>query len=722
MSDHALPRRAIEPVLFTAATLLAPGAAVADNAGDDSETRTLTPLLIESAPDEVGYRSTRTTGALGIPADTRDVPQSVGIVTREAIEDTGSTRVYEALDFISGTSKQNDFGGVWDNVAIRGFEGNVNRGPVFLRDGVRANRGFSSRQDSASVERLEVLKGPASALFGRGDPGGTVNIITKRPEFTPRREVSAAVNSENAYRGTLDVTGPFTDALAYRLNAAVERGDTFRDRVDEQRYVLAPALTWRISPATRLDYDGELSRQDRPFDRGIPAIDGSFGRVPISNFYGEPNDGTITTDNLANRVRLNHELDADWSTQFTLSHQYSSLEGFSSEHFFPDGDQLPRQRRFRDYESHDLVAVAELRGWLTTGRIDHQLLAGVEVSRFEQDYLMQRSDVGEDPNVIDIDNPQYGQEPPDFDPSQRQDRETTEDTRALYVQNQMHLTPAFRVLIGGRLDQFEQRVHFADGHLGGPENTRLSQSQTAFSPRAGITWDIHDTTTLYVSAARSFDPNTRVGDDPDGNNRSLDAQTSDALELGTKSLFLNGRLGVDTAVFRILKENVPRTAPAVSEVSQVTSGEVESRGFELDINMSLTRQWRASLSYTFTDAKDLADGEDIRSDVRVRNVPRHKASLLTRYDWTFADAQQAGLSGGIVYVGARPGAQNNEDFELPSYTTTRLRGVYRPVPELELSLNIENLFDEEYYRSSFFEAWAAPGTPRTVTARASYQF
>ncbi|SEO73390.1 TonB-dependent siderophore receptor [Aquisalimonas asiatica] len=722
MQDSPVSDLAVVSVLFASLALGVGSFAYADDDAEGSEPTRLTPLLIDAAPDTAGYRSMQTTGALGMPADTRDVPQSVGVVTRETIEDTGSNRVYDALNFIPGTSEQNDFGGIWDSVAIRGFEGDENRGPVFLRDGVRANRGFSSRQDSASVERLEVLKGPASALFGRGDPGGAVNIITKRPEFEPRREVTASVNSEMARRGSLDVTGPFTDNVAYRLNAVVERGDTFRDRVDEERYVLAPALTWRISPKTQLDYDGEFSRQDRPFDRGIPAIDGSFGTVPVSNFYGEPDDGTTTTDNVANRLRLNHDLNADWSTQFTLSHQYSSLDGFSTEQFSPEGDQLPRQRRFRDFESNDLVGVAELRGWLTTGAIQHQILAGVEASRFEQDYLMQRSNVDDDPNYIDIHNPQYGQTPPEFDPGQRDDRETTENTQALYLQNQMHLTPEFRLLLGGRLDHFEQRVRFDESHLGGSDNTRLSQTQTAFSPRAGVTWDVHDTTTVFASAARSFDPNSRVTEDPDGASETLDPQTSTAFEVGTKSLFLDGRLGLDLSVFRIRKENVPSTAPEESEVTHVSAGEVESRGFEVDVNMTITEQWRASISYAYTDARDLADGEDIQSDVRVRNVPRHKGSLLTRYDWTFADDQSLSLVGGLVYVGARPGARNDEDFELPSYTTTRLRGTYRPMPNLDLTLNVENLFDEEYYRSSFFDAWVTPGAPRTVTVQASYRF
>jgi len=164
------------------------------------------------------------------------------------------------------------------------------------------------------------------------------------------------------------------------------------------------------------------------------------------------------------------------------------------------------------------------------------------------------------------------------------------------------------------------------------------------------------------------------------------------------------------------------TADPVDRAFSVAAGEVESRGFELDINGLITDRWRVSLGYSYIDAKILADGVSFTKNTALLNVPRNNFSFLTNYEFLRQGGQVAGLGGGIVYVDSRPGNQTDPSFELPSYTTVQLRAYYQPLPGLEASMQVHNLFEERYYRSSYFQYWVAPGAPRTVTAQLKYNF
>lgn len=672
------------------------------------------------------YQATEITGALGMPADPMDVPLAVTTITPQALEDIGARRMDDALDFVSGVARQNEFGGLWDNYSIRGFSGDINRGPVFLRDGVRANRGYTGKQDAANLERVEVLKGPSSALVGRTDPGGTVNIVTKRPKFQPEAKVSFSASDEQPYRALLDVTGPLHDGVAGRLNLALEDGDSFRDVVEEKRYLIAPALTWEIGPTTRFHYDGEFVRQERLLDRGVVAIGGDPKVLSVTRFLGEPDDGPIKLETIANRFRLQQDLGTDWSAQLTLAHIHSTMKGYSSEAFgasveaqqaagVPAG-MLARERRHRDYESDDIVGVAELRGRLNLAAMRHDLLFGAEVSDYSQDFDMRRSRPysgnPEDLYLIDIYNPVYGTTPPAFVEGRRIYRKDTEETLAFYAQDMIHLLPRLRLLVGGRFDHFRQS---AENRLSG---AKVRQTDKAVNPRFGLSFDlVPDSLTLYANTARSFDPNSGM----DRQGRAFDPERATSYEFGAKSLFFDGRLAVNLALFHIEKKNV-LTADPVDSAYSITAGKVTSRGVEVDVQASLTERWRASLSYSYIDAEIQADGVTFQEDARLLNVPEHSASLLTHYEMPLPRGGALGLGGGLVYVGKRVGNQQNPDFKLPAYTTVQTRLYYRPVHNLTLSLQVLNLFNERYYRSSYWENWVAPGAPRTIVGQVEYHF
>lgn len=196
----------------------------------------------------------------------------------------------------------------------RRFAGDGNwAGTDYLLNGFSWNRGNSVPRDTATLERMEVLKGPASALYGRGDPGGIISYTTKQPQFKSANTVSVSAGSYGATRETLDSTGPLSDTLAYRLNLMHEDNGSFRDTVSSKRYLVAPGFTWKAGPDTVVHYEMEAARQSAPLDRGVVAVNNQLGAIPASRFLGEPRDGDYEVRNLGHQLTVDHHIDADWS-------------------------------------------------------------------------------------------------------------------------------------------------------------------------------------------------------------------------------------------------------------------------------------------------------------------------------------------------------------------------------------------------------------------------
>ena len=237
------------------------------------------------------YRSLSATGATKTDALLMDLPQSVRVLTGDLLRDAGVTNLAGALDLASGIAKQSPLGGLWDSYAMRGFTGDPNFGSDYMVNGFSSSRGYNGMRDAANTQNVEVLKGPASALYGRGEPGGTVNITTKKPKFVPDYSADFSLGSFNMKRAAVDLTGPLSDNVAYRLNAAHEKGDSFRDTLTVERSLFSPSFIWMLGEHTTVSYEIEAVRQRTPFDRGVVAVNGRLGAVPVSRFLGEPADG-----------------------------------------------------------------------------------------------------------------------------------------------------------------------------------------------------------------------------------------------------------------------------------------------------------------------------------------------------------------------------------------------------------------------------------------------
>ena len=648
----------------------------------------------------------------------RELPQSVRIVTRQAIDDLGATKLDDVLDYVGGVSRQNNFGGLWDNISIRGLPGNENTGMATLFNGFSSNRGFNAPRDLAAVERIEFLKGPAAALYGSSEPGGTLNIVSKRPLWTAANSVEGYVGSYGLKRGAFDSTGPVGDRFAYRLNVAVEDRDSFRDNVKARREVIAPAFTWKLGRDTVLEYSGEYLRHATPLDRGVVAVDNRLGAVSRRTFLGEPADGDVTVTNQTHQLILSHEWTPAWRSRIGMSYRETSIEGFSTEAtaLRANGD-LTRQRRYRDFASDDVALQAELQGIVKTGPVEHELLFGIESFRFDMDTRMLRANpTAAAPYAIDIYNPVYGQAQPT--PLANTDTREKQRNTAFYVQDAIKLSPQWRLIAGLRTDSYDQSLrNRRTGAL-------AEQAPSSTSPRIGLSWLPDAQWTVYANVGRSFRPN--VGSDVAA--QGFTPETGKALELGAKWESIDRRMGATAALFDIRKRNVLTADPTNAGFS-VAAGEIRSRGMEFDLAGQVTTNWRVNASLVFNDVEITRDNT-LETGGRLLNVPKVNGSMLAMYENALAGGQRYGVGGGVTHVGQRLGQARTQAeaiagtpaFDLPAYTTAKLVGYWRINPMLRLTLDIDNVFDRTYYTSSYSRVWVTPGTARSVTVGLQARF
>jgi len=673
------------------------------------------------------YRTLSATGAMKTDTPVRDMAQSVRVLSADILEDAGITKLADALDLGSGISKQSNLGGLWDSYAMRGFTGDPNFGSDYMVNGFNYSRGYNGVRDSANTASVEVLKGPASALYGRGEPGGTVNITTKKPLFVPEYTLGLSGGSYGTFRQTADLSGPISSEIAYRLNAAHEKGDSYRDHVSSERTMVTPSFLWMLGEDTTVSYELEYSKQEATFDRGVVAINGQLGVVPRSRFLGEPNDGPHVIKTTGNQLFVQHYFNDDWSIQTGVSYRESSIKGISTEvstlgngyAFLRDGVRsVVRQRRTRDNSGIDLSGRFEVLGKVRDAGVQHNLLFGVDGYKFTDDRLQYR--VRRDPLYdIDLYNPVYGKAPPAFGATPLTASREEQRSKSVYAQDQIDLSPKWKLLLGVRYDKYDQSV--LDHNTG----NLVEQSLSATSPRAGLVYQPSKTVSLYATASKSFRPNSGISYEL----QPFPAETGKSGEVGAKYDSADGKISSTLAIYNISKNNVLTPDPRDPNNRSIAAGEVQSKGVEFDLGGEVAAGLRLSAAYAFTDAKVTQDNAAATGvslvGRQLPNVPRHSANLLLVQSFKLGgNAATAGA--GLNYVGEREGSVapvNAVDlFKLPAYTTVKLIGSYSFGKAWKLSLDVDNVFDKTFYTSSYAQWWVFPGNGRKVTLAGQYKF
>lgn len=661
--------------------------------------------VVEIVGTRQPYRSLSATGATKTETDLKDLPQSARVLTADMLRDAGVSRFADALDMGSGISRQSNFGGVWDSYAVRGFTGDPNYGSDFLVNGFSSSRGYNGLRDSANISSIEILKGPAAALYGRGEPGGIINIATKKPLFQPSYTFEQSFATHHTYRTAADLTGPLSDTVAYRLNAAYEQGDSYRDGLSSKRRMASPSVIWRLSDQTTLSYELEAFEQQAYFDRGVVAVNGVLGLIPNSRFLGETADGPMTVRSTGHQLFVQHDFNDGWSLQGGLSYRSSSMKGYSTEasSLQADGRTLWRQRRYRDFSAQDLSGRLEVLGKLGA----HHVLAGVDGYRFIDDRLqLRKSPNAAAPYAIDIYTPVYGGAQPTVLGPSIDTREQQWQT-AFYAQDQIDIGAQWKALIGVRRDAYRQTI--TNYNRNGLQN---HQALETTSPRAGIVYQPNRQISLYASAGKSFRPNSGIGI----NNESFPAESSRAYEAGVK---YDAAISSTLALYSIRKKNVLTLNPLDTNYS-LAAGEVGSKGVELDVAGEIARKLQLSFSYAYTDAKVLRDNV-LSVGSALANVPKQSANLMLVQEFALG-GKRASFGGGFNHVGERNGdVAVSSKFKLPAYTTAKLVFSYSPTSKLRLSLDVDNLFNKVYYPSSYQQTWVAPGEDRRVTLKLQYK-
>ncbi|MCL9657283.1 TonB-dependent siderophore receptor [Pseudomonas protegens] len=655
-----------------------------------------------------GYRATRSASATRTDTSIHETPQSISVVAKDAVEDLGATRLQDALDYAGGVGRANNFGGQGlTTFTVRGFTTGE-----FYRNGFPINRGYPNMPDANTIERLEVLRGPATMLYGRGDPGGTFNVVSKQP--LPERTVTlgSQLNDQGMRRGTLDASGPLDEdgRLAYRLNVVGEGGDTFRDHVDTERYGIAPVLTWQVSDATRLMFEGDFMRNNAPLDRGMTRYAKQIGSASRDSFFGEKDVGKLHNDNNMAQLRFEHLLNDDWTLGGGVQWLDGSLKGNAVEAngIAADGRTLGRNFNYRKLEWTDRDAQLNLTGHFDTAGLQHTLLTGIEYEDYDYQSIIQRSSGAVGAYPIDLFDPLYGQPRPALTRTPTHDQENLK-TYATFVQDQVALTDKLKVLAGARFERFE---HDYETYVPGGKSWQASDN--AVTPRIGVSYDLTETLALYADTARSFKPNTgasRLGG-------GFAPEKGKSYEMGLKWEALDQQLSVDAAIYQIEKRNVLTTDPVDSTFS-VAAGEVRSRGFDVNVAGNLTPEWRVIGGYAYVDAEVTKDNV-LRSGTRLLNIPKNSFSLLNMYEFQDGMLKGLGLGSGLKYVDERAGQTANTGFSMGSYTVVDLLGFYKVNDKVRLNLDLKNLFDRDYEEGAFGNVYAYPGAPRTLQVGIAY--
>ena len=649
-----------------------------------------------------------------------NVPQSIQAIPDEVLDEQGVTNLGDAIRNSAGVTT----GRVASDApsitpVIRGFESKNT-----LRNGLRDTT-LGTLSEITNVERIEVLKGPASVLFGQGDLGGTVNLITKVPLNEPSYKFDFQAGQFGLYRPSIDITGPLgnrSDSPAYRLTSSYQWSDSFRDFEERRTFFVSPVLklinsdkTQLIAELEHLTYNTTGSAPELPALGTV--IDNSEGEVDSSANLGEPS----LSENESRATRWGYRFKHDFSDnlKFTNELLISNVDVPRSDFVLPttlggDNRTLNRILVENPNELSSLNLNTSLAGKFATGNIKHELLFGVEVSR---DTFEDRLDInGLAP--IDIFNPEYSEQV--FNElGTFEDTKTETNSIGFYLQDQISLSDQWIVVLGGRFDIADQT--YEDRRA---PNNSFERTDEAFSPRAGIVYKPAENISFYGSYTRSFKPvigqevfldpvtSERIEGDP------FEPEIGTQYEIGVKADLLDNKLSTTLALFHLERTNVIEES-ARGQVGSEQTGKQRSQGVEVSVAGEITPEWNIIASYAYTDA--IISEDDVLPEGNfLRNVPEHAASLWTTYQIKSGNLRGWGLGLGLYYVGERQGDLNNS-FTLPSYLRTDASLFYRR-SNLSASLNFQNLFDVNYYQGARNDLRVIPGAPFTVFGKVSVEF
>ena len=704
----------------------------------------------QSYKNSISFVGTKTATAL------KDVPQSIAYVTKELILDQGAITVNDVVRNMSGVNPYS----FYNDFSIRGFRATGNRNSGNLVNGMRTQTSLWRQSSLANIERVEVIKGPASALFGNAAPGGVINRVTKKPLDGARQSVTLTTGSFGTTRAYTDLTGPLNDkkTLLYRLNLGYENTDGFRYLQGLTSYIVAPSFTYRMSEQTQLNIDMTYVNHQGKLDRGVAVFgDGGLFSRPISSTLSAAND--YLRENSVNlSFALSHRLAPGLlfnSTYLFSSYDEDLLEHSQDNAFVKkaDGKDNPslvlmrvtqRQRHFRNNNFNNYLT------WdVTTGAMKHKLLVGydhfntqlapgssyIEAGGYllrnggtaktfnvkkSSDYLL---DENKNPrtNVPAFDlNSSVGNRYQDISKyiyESKDVKPSDQYTNGVYLQEQL-TWHKFQMLLGARMEWFTDVTQNKNG-------SESKTHQHAFTPRVGLVYSVVPSTNVYATWIRGFEPQSVAVQSNPGSGGPFDPVESELWEIGAKGEYLNKRLSVTTALFSLRQKNTLYNAGVSGQPDlMVPIGEELSRGVEFDVSGRILPYWSIMANYAFNVA-EISKAPEGTKDLNLQRpgTPRHSANLWTKFIVPTGMLRNLGIGVGLNGVSERKGQVGRREnvVAYPGYALLNL-ALYYKVQEVQIQVNLNNALNKQYYISGYDRLRSFPGAPRNINLTINYRF
>ena len=678
---------------------------------------------ITSVMDQtMSYQPPPTSSVMRSSALLQEIPQTVNVIPAQVIRDQAPRNLDDALANVSGITQGNTLGSTQDSVMTRGF--GDNRNGSIMRDGMPVIQG---RGLNATVDRVEVLKGPASLLYGIQDPGGVVNMVSKKPELEQYNALtlrgSTYGDGKNGSGGGLDSTGALGESgLAYRMVLDHEDEDYWRNFGTHRETLVAPSLAW-FGESTKLLFAYEHREFLTPFDRGtlIDPRDNHPLDISRNRRLDEPFNNMEGRSDLYH-FEADHELNDNWKAHFGYSwnrETYDASQVRVTAINTAKGTLTRSMDGTQNAISTDRFTTASLEGKVNVLGMQHDLVFGVDDEYrkiYREDLIRQKS-----LTTFSYLNPVYGREVAGTTVSPADSAQTDRlRSDSLFLQDSIHLTDQWILVAGGRFQEYDQYAG-----KGVPFKANTDSNGQKWVPRAGLVYRYTDALSFYGSYTESFKPNSTIAP-LSGSSTVLDGsvapEEAKSWEVGAK-LDIPGRVTGNVALFDIKKRNVLVANSEGPVTIYSAAGEVRSRGLEVDLTGQLSDRWSMIGSYAYTDA-EVTEDPDYKGK-KLQNVARNTGSLSAVYDLgTIVGGDQLRVGAGARYVGERAGNAVN-DFDLPSYTVADAFATYDTKVEgqkVKFQLNVKNLFDRTYYTSAASRFFVSMGDARQISLSSTLEF
>ena len=648
-----------------------------------------------------------------------DVPQSISTITKELIKDKMDFTLKDAADEVAGV---NNYSG-YDDYSIRGFKAENAK----MINGLRGYNTTYTSTMLVNVERIEVIKGPAAVLYGNCDPGGTINLVTKKPLAQQQGEVDVAAGTWNHYRMQGDITGSLNrnKTLLYRMNAGYDNTNSFRDQYFAKSYEIAPSLSYIPNEKIQVNVDFSLSHINTILDRGQPGFlnDASLTSTPINFIATQPGDYLHEKDYASNILfsyKINNHFSFNSGYLNYITQQNTAEHGVHS-YITPDSVNL----YFTQWNYHTVTNTLTnyFRYRFATGKINHELLAGYDYIRSRVDldqHYFEDDAFGEDKGIVgtfSLKNPEYLTRPAsdyklsDYESDATDVEASIYKTQGFYVQEQLEWKK-WRLLLGLRQEIYE---------AGGDEDADSSDEDEAnvLMPRVGLVYKLKPNISLYGTYNKGFDPfeastSTQLFDEP------FKPVTSELFEAGAKADFFNNKLAASVALYQLTLHNVAVNANDISNPNlYIQQGKSRSRGIETEVNGSILPNLDVAVSYSYCIAKVIKSKIVAQEGTLVENAPKNASSSWIKYTFQNSFIKGFGVAVGHTQTGVRNTLEPG--IKLPAYFLLN-GGIRYEYKHFNVAMNMNNIFNKTYWIGAYNNVNKWPGAPVNVMVRVGYIF